>query len=311
MAQIRANGIQLEYDVAGPEDGPPLLMIMGFGSQMTSWPVPFRDALAAAGLKVVRFDNRDVGLSQRFAGTPAARDVAKAVAEGRTPDVPYVLSDMAADAAGLLEALGIESAHIAGASMGGMIAQLVALNHPAKARSLVSIFSTTGDPSLPRSTPEAQAALVSQPATSERADVVAHAVKNRRVYASTRWAYDEAAAADLAGASYDRAFYPEGAVRQYAAILATPPRTEALRRLALPALVMHGTADTLIPWQAGAHTAAQIKGSEFVLLDGWGHDFPAPAVPVLADYIAAFVRRAEAERAEGLARPAAPGCCAA
>jgi 4-hydroxy-3-polyprenylbenzoate decarboxylase len=159
MAQIRANGIQLEYDVAGPEDGPPLLMIMGFGSQMTSWPVAFRDALAAAGLRVVRFDNRDVGLSQRFAGTPTARDVAKAVAEGRTPDVPYVLSDMAADAAGLLEALGIESAHIAGASMGGMIAQLVALNHPAKARSLVSIFSTTGDPSLPRSTPEAQAAL--------------------------------------------------------------------------------------------------------------------------------------------------------
>ncbi|MBL9011057.1 MAG: alpha/beta hydrolase [Alphaproteobacteria bacterium] len=311
MAQIRANGIQIEYDTAGPHDGPPLLLVMGFGSQMTSWPVSFRDTLAASGFRVIRFDNRDVGLSQRFAGTPAARDVARAVAEGATPDVPYVLNDMAADAAGLLEALGIESAHIAGASMGGMIAQLVALNHPAKARSLISIFSTTGDPSLPRSTPEAQAALVSQPASTARADVVAHALKNRRVYASTRWAFDEEAVAALTAASYDRAFYPEGATRQYAAILASPPRTEALKRLALPALVMHGTADTLIPWQAGAHTAASIPGSEFVLLDGWGHDFPLPAIPVLTDYIAAFVRRAEAERSEAMARPAVPGCCAA
>ncbi|BCW87857.1 Aclacinomycin methylesterase RdmC [Alphaproteobacteria bacterium SO-S41] len=311
MAQITANGTQLEYDIAGPTDGPPLLLIMGFGSQMTSWPIAFRDSLAASGFRVIRFDNRDVGLSQRFIGTPSARDVAKTMAEGGRPDVPYVLNDMAADAAALLDGLGIESAHIAGASMGGMIAQLVALNHPAKARSLISIFSTTSDPSLPRSTPEAQAALVSQAPSPARADVVAHSVKNRRIYASTRWPFDEEALAGLAGASYDRAFYPEGAVRQYAAILASPPRTEALKRLRLPALVMHGTADTLIPWQAGAHTAASISGSEFVLIDGWGHDLPVPGVPLLTDYIAAFVRRAEAARTEGLARPAEPGCSAA
>jgi pimeloyl-ACP methyl ester carboxylesterase len=311
MAQITANGTQLEYDIAGPEDGAPLLLIMGFGSQMTSWPIAFRDALAAAGLRVIRFDNRDVGLSQRFAGLPSAREVAKVAAEGGKPEVPYVLNDMAADAAALLTALGIESAHIAGASMGGMIAQLVALNHAEKARSLISIFSTTSDPSLPRSTPEAQAALTGQPPSSARADVVAHSVKNRRIYASTRWPFDEEALAELAGASYDRAYYPEGAVRQYAAILASPPRTERLKRLALPALVMHGTADTLIPWQAGAHTAACIPGSEFVLIDGWGHDLPVPGVPLLADYMTAFIRRTEGARSEGLSHPAAPGCGAA
>lgn len=311
MAQIKANGISIEYDVSGAESGVPLLLIMGFGSQMTSWTPSFTQALVAEGFRVIRFDNRDVGLTQRFSGTPSAKDVAAAVAKGETPELPYKLTDMAADAVGLLDALGIESAHIAGASMGGMIAQLVALDHPKKTRSLISIFSTTGDPSLPRSTPEAQAALVSQPASTARADVVAHALKNRRVYASTRWAFDEEAVAALTAASYDRAFYPEGATRQYAAILASPPRTEALKRLALPALVMHGTADTLIPWQAGAHTAASIPGSEFVLLDGWGHDFPLPAIPVLTDYITAFVRRAEAERSEAMARPAVPGCCAA
>ena len=187
MAQIKANGITLEYDVAGPETGVPLLLIMGFGSQMTSWTPGFRDALVAEGFRVIRFDNRDVGLTQRFAGTPAARDVAAAVAKGETPELPYQLADMAADAAGLLDVLGIESAHIAGASMGGMIAQLVALDHPKKTRSLISIFSTTGDPSLPRSTPEAQAALVAAPASPSRDDVVAHSVKTRKIYASTRW----------------------------------------------------------------------------------------------------------------------------
>lgn len=296
MAQIKANGISVEYDVSGPENGVPLLLIMGFGSQMTSWTPSFTQALVAEGFRVIRFDNRDVGLTQRFSGTPSAKDVAAAVARGETPDLPYKLTDMAADAAGLLDALGIESAHIAGASMGGMIAQLVALDHPKKTRSLISIFSTTGDPSLPRSTPEAQAALLTAPASTSRDDVVAHAVKNRKVYASTRWPYDEARVAALAGASYDRAYYPEGTLRQYAAILATPPRTERLKSLKTPALVLHGTADTLIPWQAGAHTAASIPESEFVLIDGWGHDLPEGGVGVIADYMAAFIRRAEAGR---------------
>ncbi len=294
MPHITANNTNLYYEIEGPENGVPLLLIMGFGTQMTGWTPAFTAALAAKGHRVIRFDNRDVGLSQRFIGIPAARDVAKAIAEGRKPDVPYVLDDMAADAAALLGALGISSAHICGASMGGMIAQLVALNHTEKARSLVSVFSTTSDPSLPRSSPEAQVALTAMPSSDARDDVVAHSVKNRKVYASTRWPYDEAFVGTLAGAAYDRAYYPEGTARQYAAILASPPRTERLKSLTLPALVMHGTADTLIPWQAGAHTAAQIRHSEFVLIDGWGHDIPLPAVPMLTDYINGFIARVEA-----------------
>src|SRR5258706_7855746 len=159
MTKIRANGIELEYDEAGPASGIPFLMINGFGSQMTSWSDEFRASLASAGLRFIRFDNRDVGLSQKWDGiVPDVREVANAVREGRKPDVPYTLNEMAGDAAGLLDARGNGSAHIAGASMGGMIAQLAALDHRAKARSLISIFFTTRDPSLPPSSPEAKAA---------------------------------------------------------------------------------------------------------------------------------------------------------
>src|ERR1041385_3394551 len=155
MTKIRANGIELEYDETGPASGIPFLMINGFGSQMTSWSDEFRQSLSGAGLRFIRFDNRDVGLSQKWHGiVPDMRAVLQAVREGRKPDIPYTLNDMAADAAGLLDALNIESAHIAGASMGGMIAQLVALDHPAKTPSLISIFSTTSDPSLPPSSPD-------------------------------------------------------------------------------------------------------------------------------------------------------------
>ncbi len=298
MPQIKANGVALEYDVAGPADGVPLLLIMGFGAQMTSWTPQFREALVARGHRVIRFDNRDVGLSQKFSGRPDVRAAQAALAEGRQPDVPYVLDDMADDAAALLAELGVASAHIAGASMGGMIAQLVALRHPERARSLISIFSTTSDPSLPRSSPEAQAALMTPPPSTSKPDVVAHAVKGRRSYASTRWPFDEAAVAALVAAGYDRSYYPEGQSRQWAAIMASPPRTERLKSLRVPTLVLHGTADTLIPWQAGLHTAQCVPGSDFVLIDGWGHDIPPGAVPSLVDYIAGFAARVEAARTD-------------
>jgi pimeloyl-ACP methyl ester carboxylesterase len=298
VVQIKANGINLEYDETGPKDGVPLLLIMGFGAQMTAWTPLFREALAGQGLRVIRFDNRDVGLSQRFEGSPNPREVLAAMAEGRKPDVPYTLNDLAADAAGLLHALGIDSAHILGASMGGMIAQLVAINHPRQTRSLISVFSSTGDPSLPRTTPEAQAVLLAPPPSTRREDVVAHSVKNRKFFASTRWPTDDASQAELIGAAYDRSFDPKGVARQYAGIMATPPRTEALKSLQAPALVLHGTKDTLIDWRAGLHTAECIPHSEFVLLDGWGHDVPAGGVPTLVDYIASFIRRTETARSK-------------
>jgi len=310
MPQIHANDIAIEYEEIGPGDGPPFLLIMGFGSQMTSWPREFRDGLAKGGLRVITFDNRDVGLTQKWHGQiPDIRAIQAALASGQKPDLPYSLADMAADAAGLLEALDIESAHIAGASMGGMIAQLVALDHPRKARSLISIFSTTGDPSLPRSSPEAVAALTS-PATDRQA-VVAHALKGRRAYASTAYPFDEERLAALIGESYDRSYYPEGTQRQWAAILAGPPRTERLKSLRIPALVLHGGADTLIPPEAGRHTARCIAGAEHHELEGWGHDLPLGVLSRLFDLILPFVNRVETMRQEAFEVPVAPGCSGA
>lgn len=302
MTQIRANGIDIEYDEAGPRDGVPFLFINGFGTQMTGWPEEFRKTLTDAGLRFIRFDNRDVGLTQKWTGQiPDIKAVGDAVRAGRRPDIAYLLDDMAADAAGLLDTLGIERAHVAGCSMGGMIAQLVALNHPEKTRSLISIFSTTGDRSLPPSSPEAQAALVTRPASSDRKTVVAHAVKGRRSYASTRWPFDEARLNALVGGSYDRSYYPEGTSRQWAAILAAPPRTERLKSLTVPALVLHGSADTLIRPEAGRHTAQCIPGAEYHEIDGWGHDMPLPAIPEIAGLILQFVRRIEGRAGDRVA----------
>jgi pimeloyl-ACP methyl ester carboxylesterase len=299
MTKIRANGIEIEYEDTGPRSGIPLLFINGFGSQMTSWPHQFREGLEANGLRVIRFDNRDVGLTQKWHGIiPDVRSVAKAMREGQKPDVPYTLIDMAADAAALLTELGIETAHISGASMGGMIAQLVALNHPEKARSLISIFSTTSDPSLPQSSPEAQAALMTPAPATDRASVVAHALKGRRSYASTAWPFDEKFWGELIGRNYDRMFYPEGSGRQYAAIMASPPRTERLQSLNLPALVMHGTADMLLRVDCGRHTAQCIPGSEYREIEGWGHDMPLGVIPIVVGTIVDFVKRVEAKRNE-------------
>ena len=297
--KIRANGIEIEYDEAGPKDGAPLLMIQGFGSQMTSWPIEFFDILVDSGLRVIRFDNRDVGLTQKWDGIfPKIENIIEALKAGRKPDVPYTLADMASDAAALLDELGIESAHIAGASMGGMIAQLVALDHPKKARSLISIFSTTSDPSLPRSSPEAQAALMARPESNDRDTVIAHSLKGRRTYASTKWLFNEKRLAELIGRSYDRSFYPEGTLRQWAAIMASPPRTERLKSLKMPSLILHGSSDTLIPPAAGRHTAKMIAGSEHHEIEGWGHDLPLEVIPILRDLIVPFIRRVEAGRAK-------------
>lgn len=297
MAKIRANGVTLEWDEIGPKDGIPLLFINGFGSQMTSWPDEFRRTLADQGIRFVRFDNRDVGLSQKWDGIlPDMKTVQADVMAGKKPDVPYTLADMAADAAGLLDELRIDSAHIAGASMGGMIAQLVALNHPEKVRSLISIFSTTSDPALPRSTPEAQAALMARAPSDRREDVIAQALKGRRTYATTKYPFDEARLSKLIGENYDRSFYPEGTARHWAAILVSPPRTERLKTLDVPALVLHGTADNLIPCAAGRHTAECIPGAEYHEIEGWGHDMPLPMIPEITSLIVPFVKKVEAVR---------------
>ena len=312
MPQLRANGITLNYDEHGPKNAAPLLIINGYSSQMTSWPDDLHEAFVARGFRVIRFDNRDTGLSQKFDGiVPDVREVMKAVAEGRKPDVPYTLNEMADDAAALLAELGIKSAHIAGASMGGMIAQLVALRHPEKTRSLISIMSTTSDPSLPRSTPEAQEALLARPPSEAKHDVVEHTIKGRRAYSSPAYPDDENWLRGHVGKNYDRMYYPQGAVRQYAAIMASPPRTEMLKKLRTRTLVLHGAADTLIRPDAGRHTATCIPGAELKIVEGWGHNFPRPAIPMLVGVIADFIDAVERDRDEAFARPVTPGCCGA
>ncbi|HWD28215.1 MAG TPA: alpha/beta hydrolase [Rhizomicrobium sp.] len=297
MAQIRANGIAIEYEDSGPKGGTPLLFISGFGSQLSSWTPKFHEALEARGLRVIRFDNRDVGLTQKWDGiVPDTAKVIAAVQKGEKPGIPYTLADMASDAAGLLDALGIESAHICGASMGGMIAQLVALDHPKKARSLISIFSSTGDPSLPPSSPEARAALTTPAPATDRASVIAHSLKGRRSYASTAWPFDEAFFGDLIGKAYDRSFYPEGGSRQFAAIIGAAPRTERLKGLTLPALVLHGSADMLVRVEAGRHTAQCIPGSEYHEIEGWGHDMPLQVIPAVTGFMADFIETVESGR---------------
>ena len=294
---IKANGIDITYELAGPTSGAPLVIIQGYTSQMTSWPDEFHEALAAAGLHVIRFDNRDVGLGHKHHGVfPDLRAVAAAMKEGTKPPVPYTLNDMADDVAALLDALNIQSAHIAGASMGGMIAQLVAIRHPQKTRSLISLMSTTSDPSLPRSDPAAQEALMQKPPGEDKDSVADHATKMRLIIGSPGFPEDQAKVRARFAMNYDRSYYPEGGLRQWAAIMATPPRTEQLKKLNVRALVLHGDADILIKPEAGRHTAECIKGAELKIIKGWGHNMPIGAVPAVTGPMIDFIRRVEAGR---------------
>jgi pimeloyl-ACP methyl ester carboxylesterase len=295
MTRFHINGVELEAGVFGPADGIPLLMIHGFGQQSISWGEDWIGGFTRAGFKVITYDHRDTGLSQKWDGVlPDFPGIAAAMREGRTSPAPYTLSDMAADAAGLLDALGIDSAHILGASMGGKIAQIMALDHRAKVRSLTIIFSTTGEKDLPPSTREAQTALLSRPQADDRASVIAHILSSRRAYASTGFSSDEAKSAEHIGRCYDRMYYPEGALRHWAAILATPPRGDRLKSLDLPAMVLHGGADTLIPPEHGRRLAALIPGAVHHEIPGWGHDMPPALIPRLHDLIVPFLRNAQA-----------------
>ncbi len=297
MAKLRANGIELEVEVTGPPQGIPMLIVNGYASQMTSWPDEFHQAFSTQGFRVIRFDNRDVGLTQKFDGIiPDMRAVAKAMAEGSKPDVPYTLNDMADDAVAMLDELGIQSAHISGASMGGMIAQLIALRHPHKTRSLISLMSTTSDPALPRSDPRAQEALMSKAPSEDKDAVVEHAVKTRLVIASPGFPEDQSAVRARFAMNYDRSYYPEGAIRQWAAVMASPPRTEMLKTLNCPTLVIHGDADILIKPEAGHHTAACVPGAELKIIEGWGHNMPIAAVSAITGPMIEFMQRVEVER---------------
>lgn len=285
------SGIELEYDTFGDSANPTLLLVCGYTSQMTTgWEAGLCAEFVAQGLHVVRFDNRDVGLSSKLDGMVNPMKVIAAMNAGEeTPPVPYRLSDMAADGIGLLDHLGIDRAHIAGVSMGGMIVQTMAIEHPDRVLSLTSIMSTTGDPSVGQASPEARDALLAAPALDRQAFI--DAAPRYAVWASKRHV-DIDAMRERAARDFDRSFYPQGATRQLAAIYASGDRTEGLRGLDVPTLVIHGRDDTLIVRSGGEATAAAIAGSKFLLLADMGHDLPPPLWPVFAEAIGGHVRTA-------------------
>jgi len=270
MPAASANGITIEYETFGDPADPAVLLIMGFNGQLTLWDEPFCAALAARGHYVIRYDNRDVGLSTWFddAGEPGLLDLLSG-----TVAAPYSVVDMAADGVGLLDALGIPSAHVVGVSMGGMIAQTFALDHPDRLRTLTSIMSTTGDPTVGQPSPDALAALVPVPPAS-REEAVELGVVMWRTIGSPGFPFDEAAVRERAGAAYDRAFHPSGASRQLAAVVTQPDRTPALGSVTAPTLVVHGADDPLIHVSGGEATAAAIPAARLVVVPGMGHDMP-------------------------------------
>ena len=291
-----ANGLELAYDERGDASAPAILLIMGLATQMIAWPESFCDQLAASGFRVIRFDNRDIGLSTKIENAPKVRlaSVLFKTVLGRKVTSPYSLDDMAADAVGLLDALDIADAHIVGASMGGMIAQIVAARYPERVRSLVSIMSSSGDPKLPRSKRKVNAAMFGRrPRPDDREQVIRFNMKLHRTIASPAYPMPARALRKKVEAAIDRSYYPDGALRQFAAIMANGSRVELLKTITAPALVIHGAEDPLVPVAAGRDTAEHIPDAALEVIAGMGHDFPAPLVPRIADSIVQHCQSAD------------------
>jgi len=287
MAEITANGIQIEYDTFGKRGDQPLLLITGLALQLIHWDEALCEQLARRGHYVIRFDNRDAGLSTKLAesGIPDIGQIIKARMKGEVIRPPYTLEDMADDAVGLLDALEIEKAHICGISMGGMIAQTIALNHRERILSLISIYSQTGNPALPPPTPEALECLLTPPPMEREANIT-FTLDVWRTFSGTGFAPDEDWQRKIAAQAYDRAFYPEGVARQLAAVLTQNNRKPDLGSVCVPTLVIHGADDPLVPVEGGKDTAEAIPGAELIIIDGMGHDLPhGGAWPQIVDAI--------------------------
>lgn len=299
MPQAEANGLSIEYETFGDRANPALLLIMGVGCQLIMWPEDLCQGLADKGFFVIRYDNRDIGLTTKMddAGVPDIMAALTAQLSGEPVKAPYSLDDMADDAAALLKTLGIDRAHIVGASMGGMIAQLVAIRHPEVTKSLTSIMSTTGNPDLPAAKDEAMGALLTPPADTSRESLIAQGVTMWKVIGSPKYPATEEELTTLAARNVDRSICPEGFGRQVLAILSAPARNEALAKLSVPAMVLHGADDPLVPVEGGKDTAAAIPGARLEIIDGMAHDFTQALVPVYLDKIGGFVSQVESGRA--------------
>jgi pimeloyl-ACP methyl ester carboxylesterase len=295
MARAKTNGIEIEYDTLGSASDPAILLVMGFALQMTRWPEALKRGLADAGFRVIWFDNRDVGLSTEMTqyAPPAPMDVISAVMSGKDASklVPYTVKDMAADAAGLLDAIGVEEADVLGVSMGGMIAQHMALDHAHKVRKLIPVMTSSGDPALPPSTPEAMAALTAVPAARTPEAVSAIAVSTQHAIGSHPDLRNSAETIrQRTIEDFHRSDRPFGAMRQYAAILGTPRWHERLGSVTAPTLVLHGADDPLIRPAAGEDIARRIPGAVFKAYPKWGHDLSDKMSDTLVADIVPFLR---------------------
>lgn len=285
---VQANGIEMAYATVGDEAGTPLLLIAGLGVQLVGWDDGFVQGLADRGYRVIVYDNRDVGLSTHLHAAP--RPNVSAALDGDAASASYLLGDMADDAAGLIDALSLDAVDVVGVSMGGMIAQGLAIRHPRRVRSLTLIMSTTGAPGVGESSPAALAVLLQAP-PRDRHEIAERAVANARVTGSPGYPADHDAIRRRAARAYDRAVDPMGVGRQLVAVLASGDRTPALRDLDVPTVVVHGAADPLIDVSGGEALAKAIPGAELDVVDGLGHDLPQALWPRIFERIDQAVRR--------------------
>ncbi len=294
MTAIKANGITIEYEEMGSTDASVMLLIMGLGMQLIAWPEPFCEGLAAHGFRIVRFDNRDIGLSTRMpsVGPLASTGMMARAFLGLPVRPPYTLDDMARDTVGLMDALGIRQAHVVGASMGGMIAQIVAIDHPERVRSLTSIMSTTGNRDLPGPNGNVRRALL-RPRPRDKVTAVERSLEMFRLIGGGYYPPTEAELRARVERAIRRSFRPDSFGRQLIAIQAAPSRARKLRAVRAPTLVLHGTHDPLVPLAGGEDTAANIPGARLRVIPGMGHSLPEALIPLLVDEIAAHCLKVE------------------
>ena len=291
--KIKSNGLDFEVEINAPgrpDGAPTVLLIMGLGMQLIAWPTEFIKALTDAGYRVVRLDNRDIGLSHKTAAKPPNL-VWMGVKHrmGWAIRADYTLRDMVEDTRGVLDALAITRCHVIGVSMGGMIAQGLASHHSDRVLSLVSIMSTTGARGLPQATPAATMALLKRPKSRQREDVIAHFVKVLAAIGSPKYPMVEADMRERIGSAFDRSFYPAGTIKQMGAIMASGDRSNEVQKITSPTLVIHGKDDPLVPLKHGEDTAKKIAGSEYAAIEGMGHDLAT--LPVLIERILPFLRK--------------------
>ena len=293
---VKANGIDIAYETFGDRQDPPLLLVMGLGTQMIAWPDDLCQGLADRGFYVVRYDNRDCGLSTHFDGKRAPSFVDVVLRRQRPP---YTTDDMARDGIGLMDALGLDTVHLVGASMGGFIAQTIAINNPRRVRSLTLIMTSTGNRRVGNPKPAVFSRLTKRRVVGDRLSAQQAALETFRIIGSKGYAFDEEYMMDLGGRSYDRAYNPSGYLRQLAAIAAQPDRSEHLRRVRVPALVIHGLHDPLVNPSGGLAAARLLRNAKFVGYAGMGHDLPRALWPDFEMEIAALAQGAEASSHTG------------